>query len=117
MSYQAKFPSPSTPFVDLSTGQINQQWQYLLVQLYQRTGGAAGSTTAYTPLKPTGSPFSYTANSVGNFLITGGTVTSASMIRNGVTLAIPNSGFIPLSAGDSVKITYSVPPTLTFVQT
>lgn len=37
------FPAPSSPLVDLSTGQVTPQWLAFLRQQYIATGGGAGS--------------------------------------------------------------------------
>jgi len=39
------FPAPSSPLVDLSTGQVTPQWLAFLRQQYIATGGGTGSAT------------------------------------------------------------------------
>lgn len=39
---QAQFPQVNAPFVDPGTGVINQQWYFLLLSLFNRTGGTTG---------------------------------------------------------------------------
>ncbi|HET9087124.1 MAG TPA: hypothetical protein VFN53_06365 [Acidobacteriaceae bacterium] len=61
------------------------------------------------------SPSAYVAPSGGQVFIAGGTVTSVTLTRNGVTLTVADSGFIPVGIGDVVSITYTAAPTVTFL--
>lgn len=65
------------------------------------------------------SPFSYTANSNGNLIISGGTVSNISLIRGTTTIVIATSTaiprIVPISIGDTVRVTYTVLPTLQFL--
>ena len=63
---------------------------------------------------PTGSPFVYNATEPGSLLIVGGTVSAVTLQRNQTYATGLTSGFIPVSIGDKVTITYTVAPTLTF---
>lgn len=114
MSYQVNFPSPSTALVNQS-GVVTEPWRFFFLQLYQRTGGASGNPSAITSITPTASPFSYTATTRGNVFISGGTVSSVTLTRNGIVISAATSGFIPVSINDIVKITYSGTPTVKFV--
>lgn len=76
----------------------------------------AGTATpeARQLVTPTGSPFTYTAARSGYLYLAGGTVSNVQFIRAGapLTVAYSTAGQIfPLSAGDSLKITYSSAPT------
>lgn len=65
----------------------------------------------------TASPFVYTASSNGVLAISGGTVSSISFARarvSGVDVGF-TSGLVPMAQGDSVTITYSAAPALSFV--
>ena len=61
------------------------------------------------------SPFVFTARTIGHVFITGGTVSARSLGRSGVALAVPSDIFIPVAANDTVTVTYSVLPTMTFI--
>lgn len=66
-------------------------------------------------ISPTGSPFTYTAAFDGTVVITGGTVSAIALIRQGTSVATGiTTGLIPLSRLDSVQVTYSGAPTMTF---
>jgi len=66
---------------------------------------------------PTGSPFTYTAGNKGFLIVQGGTVSliqfSRGLVANHTTGQ--TQGAIPLSQGDSLIITYSSAPNLTWV--
>lgn len=71
-------------------------------------------------VKPTGSPFTYNASSKGFLIVNGGTVSQVQWFGAGRGSAAPittgqTQGCFPLSQNDSLIITYSVAPTLTFV--
>lgn len=62
------------------------------------------------------SPFSYVANREGSISIESGTVTNITLARYGVTVSTAMiSGFVPMSEGDQVTITYTVAPTIKFI--
>ena len=63
----------------------------------------------------TGSPFTYSAGIAGFLIVTGGTVSLIKFVRNGTYTTGQTSGTFPLSAGDSLIITYSGAPIVTFV--
>lgn len=68
---------------------------------------------AKTAISVGASPFTYT-NSTGNqqtILVTGGTVSQVAFIRF-IGEVVPTSGFVDLSPGDSVTVTYSVTPSM-----
>lgn len=63
-----------------------------------------------------GSPFTYTAPFAGSVVITGGTVTSISFIRQGTSVATGlTSGIVPVSRYDQVQVAYMSLPTMTFI--
>ena len=47
--------------------------------------------------------------------VTGGTVSSIVLTRSGVSITCQPDQFIPMAAGDTVTVTYSSAPTMTFV--
>lgn len=61
------------------------------------------------------SPFVYTSSTIGHLLVSGGTVSSIVLDRSGVDVACTKDVFIPMAANDTVTVTYSVLPTVTFV--
>ena len=63
------------------------------------------------------SPFSYVAPLGGTVILTGGTVSKIEVSRDGVKFYSTGqtSGMFPLSMGDTLRVTYSVVPTMTFV--
>lgn len=58
-----------------------------------------------------GSPFEYTPNNKGIFVVTGGTISNLSLIRGTVTINLTGQKIIPVSIGDTLSITYSIVPT------
>jgi hypothetical protein len=87
-------------------------WNSFFQQLVQQAPEVAAITVG-------ASPFSYTANANGNLIISGGTVSVIDLIRGTVTILIATSTaiprIVPISIGDTVKVTYSVLPTLQFL--
>lgn len=69
------------------------------------------------PIVPGVSPFSYVAPIGGTVILTGGTVSKVEVSRDGVKFYSTGmtSGMFPLSMGDTLKVTYSVVPTMTFI--
>ena len=62
------------------------------------------------------SPFTYTALAQGYLSVTGGTVTSVSITRQGVTVLVGMlTGLFPASRLDQIQITYTVVPTAVFL--
>jgi hypothetical protein len=63
------------------------------------------------------SPFTYAAPSKGFAIVSGGTVSAIAFSRTAGTFygTGQTTGTFPLSAQDSLKITYSVAPTVIFV--
>lgn len=71
---------------------------------------------AAVSITPTGSPFVYTAPGEGVVAISGGTVSAASLVRLGVSVALRSTATaVPVSSGDQVSITYSSAPVVTFI--
>ena len=86
------------------------EWQRGLTRLAQLS-----AERKIRAVSPGASPFTYTATTIGNLLISGGTVSAVSLVRGATSIACPTSGFIPMAGKDSVVITYSVAPTLSFI--
>lgn len=65
---------------------------------------------------PTGSIFSYTAPSAGAISVRSGNVSNINLTRQGATFATGiTTGIIPVSRNDSIQVTYSSAPTITFI--
>lgn len=62
------------------------------------------------------SPFTYTARFSGSVAITGGTVSSITLIRQSTSVATGvTAGLIPVSRLDQVQVTFTGTPTMTFI--
>lgn len=99
-------PTFEAPLVDLQTGRATRAWYLFLMGLFQPLPESS--------VVATGSPFSYTTTQGGNLLVVGGTVSQITIKRDQVYVTGLTSGFIPVSNGDVVTITYTVAPTLVF---
>lgn len=103
-------PSNTLPIADPQTGILASIWYQFFVRLSQLS-----AEQPIQPLTVTASPFVYTASTIGNVFVSGGTVSSIVLARSGVTLTCTESIFIPVAANDTVTVTYSGLPTMTFV--
>ncbi len=85
-------------------------WNSFFQQLTQRAPKVVN-------VNVTGSPFSYTANANGNLIISGGIVSAITLIRGLVSIPLSTVRplIIPISIGDTVKITFTGTPTLQFL--
>jgi hypothetical protein len=101
-------PSNLTPFVSLSR-LITLPWQLFIQALVAKP--AASSAVI-----PNGSPFSYQATGTGVMIVTGGTVSNISILR-GITLTDTGLTVGPFTLGedDTLIVTYTVLPTMTFL--
>lgn len=62
------------------------------------------------------SPYSYTANRDGYLAVTGGTVTKQEYGRTGVYTDVGLlTSMLPILQGDTMRVTYSAAPTITFI--
>ena len=102
------FPSNQAPFVDTEL-RITLPWQLAIESL-------AAKPVASVAVIPDGSPFSYQAVSAGVMIVTGGTVSDISILR-GTTLIETGLTVGPFTLGedDTLIVTYSVLPTMTFL--
>jgi hypothetical protein len=62
----------------------------------------------------TGSPFTYQAPQGGMVIVSGGTVSAITFTRAATYNTGQTAGSFPVSAGDSITVTYSVLPTIIF---
>lgn len=108
-------PAYQPPSADEGPGKLEQAWYYLLRTLWQRLGGA-GATLPAQAVAPIASPYQYDSDISGTLVVQGGTVSEISIVR-GTSNVITGqtSGAIPMLRGDTVSISYSVAPTLTFL--
>lgn len=92
-------------------GLTSRFWYRFFQNLWKGVPPAPEST-----LTPAASPYTYTASQKGFLIVQGGTVTLVQWSRGGVANHTTGAtqGCFPLSAGDSLVITYSVAPTLTY---
>lgn len=103
---------PNYP-VPLVTGQqTTKDWYFFWSGIFR--GLAPGNVE---PVTLTGSPYTYSAARRGSLLVSGGTVTAIEFSRDGTAYYNVGviAGAIPINAGDLVRITYAVAPTVTFV--
>ena len=61
------------------------------------------------------SPFDYTATRDGFVSIVGGTVSAVAYVREGVSTSLGVVAVVPVKRGDTVRITYTVAPTVVLV--
>src|SRR6201999_4547302 len=73
--------------------------------------------SAEAQVTPTGSPFAYQALKKGFLIVNGGTVSLVQFTRVGTYTTGMVSGMFPVDLGDTITVTYSAPPTITFVPT
>ena len=105
-------PNMTAPLVN-KLGKIIPPWNSWFQQFAQ-AAAAVVSVLVGT------SPFSYTANNTGQVIISGGTVSNIAFVRGAITINLFTSTASPravlVSIGDTVVITYSVLPTVQFVE-
>lgn len=103
-------PTPQLSAIDAKTGKWINAWYQWVVRISQ--------LSAERPIEPVtvgASPFVYTAYTIGDLWVAGGTVSAVTLTRGGVSLTVATNRFIPVAANDQVTVTYSVLPTVTFV--
>lgn len=103
-------PSPQLPATDPKTGMLANIWYQFFARAVQLTPERPLQTLAVGP-----SPFVYTAYTIGHLLVNGGSVAGINLTRDGVSVACPTTGFIPMAANDIVTIAYLSAPLVTFV--
>jgi len=89
----------------------NKQWYFFLQGLWKGTPPAAEAAVSVTV-----SPMTYVATQRGFMVISGGTISAIAFSRDGTTFysSGETAGSFPLSNGDSLRVTYTVTPTMTF---
>jgi hypothetical protein len=106
-------PNTNSPLVD-KNGKIINPWNIWFQQFSQQAPSIQSIVVGV-------SPFSYKANNIGQIVVRGGTVSAIALIRGSATIPgniIDFTGALSVlvSIGDIVKITYSVLPTVQFVE-
>ena len=103
-------PSRLLRLVAGDQGLVEPTWYQFLVRLAQLS-----AERPIAPIDVGASPFTYTAFTIGHVFVAGGTVSSRVLERSGISLAVPSNIFIPVAANDTVTVTYSVLPDMTFI--
>jgi hypothetical protein len=96
--------------VDAKTGAWINYWYQWAVRISQLSAESPMMAPAVGA-----SPFTFTAGTIGHMFVTGGTVSSIVLTRSGTSITCQANQFIPMAAGDTITVTYSVAPTMTFV--
>lgn len=93
-------------------GVTSQVWYFFWQSLYKGNPPGAESTLTASP-----SPYTFVASQRGFVMLNGGIVSLVQFSRGGVQnyTTGATSGVFPLSAGDSLIVTYSGLPSMTFV--
>lgn len=108
---QLPVPNVMAPLVD-KLGKIIPPWNSWFQQFSQQAPEVASVTVGT-------SPFSYTANTPGNLIVSGGTVSLITLTRGTTTITIAtstaNPRIVPIAIGDTVEVTYTVLPTIQFL--
>lgn len=107
MSFQV-CPTYEQPLT--KNGQTQSVWYRFFQGLYQGTPPAAEKSITVGI-----SPFSYTAPTKGFLIINSGIVTATQFTRSVTTLTGQTTGIYPLSQSDTLTITYTGLPTITWV--
>jgi len=95
-----------------SQGNTTRGWYSFWSGLW--SGQPTGALAALT-LQP--SPMSYVASAGGSLLVSGGTVSQISFSRDGMNYYVTGAtqGLLPMSKGDTLKVTYTGTPQIAFV--
>ena len=98
----------------LEGGRTSRVWYFFFQGLWNGIPPGAESKVVVTA-----SPFGFIAPRGGFLIVQGGTVSSVSFSRDGITphATGQTAGMFPLSKGDTLTVTYSSVPNLTFVPT
>lgn len=89
----------------------------ILRQLNAVTGRIETPADAAVAVTVGASPYSYTPTDDGLVVVTGGTVSALAYGRNAAFTALGVvAGLVPVKAGDTLRITYTVAPTVSFIK-
>lgn len=107
---QTGMPRIDEAIVDPQTGMLARVWRDFFIRI---TNGKGKPVNA---IVPGASPYSYPATVVGSVVVRGGTVSRIDIVRGADTVNTGlTQGIIPVAVGDSVKVTYTIVPTMTFI--
>jgi hypothetical protein len=100
-------PQRTTPLTE-SDGTVNLYWYQFF------SGLVPGKSTPEVSITVGSSPFSYTSSDDGFVIVTGGTVSSITILRSSSaqSVATTTGHAIPIGRGDVLAVTYSVKPTM-----
>jgi hypothetical protein len=101
-------PTYDTPLT--VKGSTHTTWYRFFQNIYKGAPPSSESTLVLGA-----SPWAYNAPSAGFVIIRGGTVSAVQFTRSVTTLTGQTQGVFPVSQGDTLTITYSVLPTVTWV--
>lgn len=85
-------------------------WYRFLVRLAQLS-----AEKPFEAISVGASPFTYVARTIGHVFVKNGTVALITLGRSGMTVECPTQTFIPVAANDTVTVTYSGLPDMTFI--
>lgn len=89
----------------------------ILRQLNAVTGRIETPADAAASVTVGASPYSYTPTDDGLVVVVGGTVSALAYGRNGVFTGLGLlAGLVPIKSGDTLRITYAVAPTVSFIK-
>jgi hypothetical protein len=101
-------PNLQAPVLD-QAGRFDSSWINFFASLVGRASPAVSQAL-------TGSPASISAPAIGSVLVMGGAVMDITLIRGRTALPTGMAGgFVPVSQGDVVQITYGGRPVVTFI--
>lgn len=105
---QQKLPNQRVPIAK-EGGIVNEAWS----RFFQ---GLVSPPSQVEPVTVGASPFDFTSSEPGSLVVRAGTVSAISLVRGGSALALGvTSGLIPVGIDDTIRITYTVAPTVTFI--
>jgi hypothetical protein len=100
----------------LSSADLPDIFRALLLAQDPLLADAAALAQPVSAITPTGSPFTYTAPYWGTVVVNGGVVTVIALKRQGTSVTTGlTDAVVPVARGDSVVVTYSGAPTMTFI--
>ena len=89
----------------------------ILRQLNAVTGRIETPVDAAASVTVGASPYSYTPTDDGLVVVAGGTVSALDYGRNGAFTGLGLlAGLVPVKSGDTLRITYTIAPTVSFIK-
>lgn len=99
-------PSTNQPISE--NGIVTTVWQRFFNAL-------VSSPSAIASIQATQSPVAYKAAERGTLSISGGTISDVTLQRASVSISLGPVRLVPVANADTVTITYSVAPTISFI--